>query len=63
VRDGPAARPDVVLASDRQTFLEWGTGRLSDGDALERGLRIDGGRRELARFRRMFDPAQRGRAA
>jgi hypothetical protein len=52
-----------VLASDRQTFLEWGTGRLSDGDALERGLRIDGGRRELARFRRMFDPAQRGRAA
>lgn len=63
VHDGPAPAPDVVLESDRQTFLAWGTGRLNDRDALETGLRIDGGRRELARFRRLFDPAQRGRAA
>jgi hypothetical protein len=48
-----------VLEADRQTFLAWGTGRLSDGDALQAGLRIDGGRRELARFGRLFDRPHR----
>ena len=48
-----------VLEADRQTFLAWGTGRLSDGDALQAGLRIDGGRRELARFARLFDRPHR----
>src|ERR671919_793133 len=56
---GPAAERDVVLEADRQTFLAWGTGRLSDGDALQAGLRIDGGRRELARFGRLFDRPHR----
>jgi DNA-binding HxlR family transcriptional regulator len=59
VHDGPAAERDVVLEADRQTFLAWGTGRLSDGDALQAGLRIDGGRRELARFGRLFDRPHR----
>ena len=58
VADGPATEPDVVLESDRQTFLAWGTGHLSDTDALRAGLRVDGGRRELARFRRLFGRAE-----
>jgi DNA-binding HxlR family transcriptional regulator len=63
VHDGAAARPDVVLETDRQTLLEWGTGRLNDRDALAAGLRIDGGARELARFRRLFDLTPREIAA
>jgi hypothetical protein len=40
-----------------------GTGEPNDRDALQAGLRIDGGARELAGFRRLFDLAQRERTA
>ena len=36
--EGPAHRPDVVLAGDMRTFLAWGTGHLSAEAATADGL-------------------------
>lgn len=52
--DGPAAAPDVVVTTDRRTFLGWRTGRLSAREAIARGLVIDGGATELERLERLF---------
>jgi hypothetical protein len=53
-RDGPAAAPDIVVASDRRTFLGWRSGRLSARDAIEHGLTIDGGAPQLEQLERLF---------
>jgi DNA-binding HxlR family transcriptional regulator len=53
-RDGPAAAPDVIVATDRETFLGWRTGRLSAREAIASGLVIDGGAPQLERLERLF---------
>jgi DNA-binding HxlR family transcriptional regulator len=54
----PAGRPvDIELVADRRTFLEWGTERLGDAEALAAGMRVTGGRAGLRRLRELF-PAQ-----
>jgi DNA-binding HxlR family transcriptional regulator len=57
-RDGlrtPSGRdPDIEVAADRATFLAWGTGRLSDSEALAAGLCATGGVAGLQRVRELF---------
>jgi DNA-binding HxlR family transcriptional regulator len=51
----PAGRdPDIEVEADRTTFLAWGTGRLSDEDALAAGLRATGAAADLRRLRELF---------
>jgi DNA-binding HxlR family transcriptional regulator len=51
---GPAPDPQVVLEADRDVFLAWGTGQLSDEQALAAGLRVTPGLEALQRLRRLF---------
>lgn len=61
VHDDVGARADIVLSSDRNTFLRWGTSELTDAQARARGLHATGGQRSLARLRRLFAlPPARG---
>jgi DNA-binding HxlR family transcriptional regulator len=51
----PAGRPpDIQLVADRRTFLEWGTQRLSDTEALAAGIQVTGGPAGLRRLRELF---------
>lgn len=55
VLQGPApGTPDLTLVADTQTFLEWGTGRLTDAQALARGMEVTGGVAGLERWGRLF---------
>jgi DNA-binding HxlR family transcriptional regulator len=51
---GPAPAPEVVLEADRDLFLAWGTGQLSDEQALAAGLRVTPGPEALQQLRRLF---------
>ena len=51
---GPAPAPEVVLEADRDVFLAWGTGQLSDEQALAAGLRVTPGPEALQQLRRLF---------
>ena len=51
---GPASDPEVVLEADRDTFLAWGTGQLTDNQALAAGLRVTPGPEALRQLRRLF---------
>jgi DNA-binding HxlR family transcriptional regulator len=51
---GPAPAPEVVLEADRDVFLAWGTGQLSDEQALAAGLRVTPGPQALQQLRRLF---------
>jgi DNA-binding HxlR family transcriptional regulator len=55
---GPAPVPKLVLEADRELFLAWGTGQLSDEQALAAGLRVTPGAQALRQLRRLFPPAQ-----
>jgi DNA-binding HxlR family transcriptional regulator len=52
--EGPAPAPEVVLEADRDVFLAWGTGQLSDEQALAAGLRVTPGPQALPQLRRLF---------
>lgn len=55
VLQGPAPRtPDLSLAADTQTFLEWGTGRLTNAQALARGMEVTGGSAGLEQLGSFF---------
>ena len=51
---GPAPAPEVVLEANRELFLAWGTGQLSDEQALAAGLRVTPGPEALQQLRRLF---------
>jgi DNA-binding HxlR family transcriptional regulator len=54
LRTAAGEKPDIELDGDRATFLKWGTGRLSDKEALAAGLRVTGGAAGLQRLRELF---------
>jgi DNA-binding HxlR family transcriptional regulator len=51
---GPAPAPEVVLEADRELFLAWGSGHLSDDQALAAGLRVTPGPEALQQLRQLF---------
>jgi putative sterol carrier protein len=51
---GPTPDPDVIVKTNHDLFLAWGTGQLSDEQALAAGLRVTPGRQALAQLRRLF---------
>ena len=55
---GPAPAPKLVLEANRELFLAWGTGQLSDEQALAAGLWVTPGAQALQQLRRLFPPAQ-----
>ncbi len=44
----------MVLETNRELFLAWGTGQLSDEQALAAGLRVTPGPEALQQLRRLF---------
>lgn len=54
VAQGAADTPDVVLASDKDTFLAWGMGQMDNDEVLAAGLEITGGNSSLVTLREIF---------
>jgi putative sterol carrier protein len=57
VERGEAREPELVLASDRETWLAMGSASLTPAEALATGrLRAEGSPAALAHFARIFPP-------